>query len=208
VPCDNLQNQKEEQMKRILFAILSVMTITALTVVISSNAFAHPSRGNDCSQCHNSTSTPPSNTTPAKATGVSCSKTYQDTLKSCKFGVQDSYWLSIAKCDDLPSSETKACILQAKTNIKAGNEECKAQSAAQKTVCNDLGQGIYNPVINPSDFVNNIDNPLLPLIPGTTFIYEGITEKGNEHIASNSPDRFARPFCTSLFSVSKKEKIL
>jgi hypothetical protein len=168
-------------MKRILFAILSVMTITALTGVISSNAFAHPSKGNDCSQCHNSTPTPPSNTTPAKASGVSCSKTSQDTLKSCKFGVQDSYWLSIAKCDNLPSSETKACSLQAKTDMKAGNEECKAQSDARKTVCKDLGQDIYNPVINPSDFVNNIDNPLFPLTPGTTFIYEGMTEKGNEH---------------------------
>jgi hypothetical protein len=66
--------------------------------------------------------------------------------------------------------------------MKAGNEECKAQFDARKEICKDLGQGIYNPVINPSDFVNNIDNPLFPLTPGTTFIYEGMTEKGNEHV--------------------------
>jgi hypothetical protein len=67
-------------------------------------------------------------------------------------------------------------------DMTAGNEECKAQSDARKQICKDIGQGIYNPVINPSDFVNKIDNPLFPLTPGTTFIYEGLTEKGNEHV--------------------------
>jgi hypothetical protein len=38
----------------------------------------------------------------------------------------------------------------------------------------------YAPVIDPTNFVTGIDNPLFPLQPGTTFIYEGQTEKGNE----------------------------
>ncbi len=37
----------------------------------------------------------------------------------------------------------------------------------------------YNPIINPTDFVTTITNPYLPLIPGTTFIYEG--EEDGEH---------------------------
>ncbi|MCJ7484109.1 MAG: hypothetical protein MUO31_14240 [Thermodesulfovibrionales bacterium] len=170
-------------MRKLCF-ILLVITLTVLTMTISGIAFAHPSKGSDCSRCHNSTPTPPapSNTTPQKATGSSCTKTSEDTLKSCKSGVQDDYWLGIAKCDNLPSSESKTCKQQAKTDMKAGNEECKAQFDARKEICKDLGQGIYNPVINPSDFVNNIDNPLFPLTPGTTFIYEGMTEKGNEHV--------------------------
>lgn len=36
--------------------------------------------------------------------------------------------------------------------------------------------------LNPDDFVAVIDNPYLPLIPGTTRIYEGTTEDGTEHI--------------------------
>lgn len=40
----------------------------------------------------------------------------------------------------------------------------------------------YAPVIDPANFVLVVDNPYMPLIPGTTFIYEGKTEKGNEHI--------------------------
>ena len=39
----------------------------------------------------------------------------------------------------------------------------------------------YAPAIDPANFVTTIDNPYMPLIPGTTFIYEGETEKGNEH---------------------------
>lgn len=39
----------------------------------------------------------------------------------------------------------------------------------------------YAPVIDPADFVTVIDNPYMPLIPGTRFVYDGTTEKGNEH---------------------------
>jgi hypothetical protein len=40
----------------------------------------------------------------------------------------------------------------------------------------------YKPVIDPADFVTGIDNPYLPLTPGTTSIYEGDTGEGLEHI--------------------------
>jgi len=36
--------------------------------------------------------------------------------------------------------------------------------------------------IDPSNFVSTIDNPYFSLKPGTTYIYEGKTEKGNEHV--------------------------
>jgi len=111
-----------------------------------------------------------------------CTATSKDMLQSCKSGVQGDYSLAIAKCYNLTSSETKACKQQATTDKKAGNDDCKAQYDARQEICKDLGQGIYNPVINPSNFVNKIDNPLFPLTPGTTLIYEGMTEKGNEHV--------------------------
>jgi hypothetical protein len=49
------------------------------------------------------------------------------------------------------------------------------------TACVPKTQETYAPVIDPANFVAVIDNPYMPLIPGTTFVYEGITEKGNEH---------------------------
>jgi hypothetical protein len=42
-------------------------------------------------------------------------------------------------------------------------------------------QAPYAPVIDPANFVVGVDNPYFPLKPGTTFIYEGKTDKGLEH---------------------------
>jgi len=38
----------------------------------------------------------------------------------------------------------------------------------------------YEPEINPDDFVEVIENPYFPLIPGTTFVYEDEVEDGIE----------------------------
>jgi len=46
----------------------------------------------------------------------------------------------------------------------------------------DVGNEPYDPVINPADFVAQIDNQYLPLTPGTTLIYEGEIEDGMERI--------------------------
>lgn len=40
----------------------------------------------------------------------------------------------------------------------------------------------YTVELDPADFVNVIDNPYFPLTPGTTFLYEGETGDGVEHI--------------------------
>ncbi|MEX2236697.1 MAG: hypothetical protein WEB00_04060 [Dehalococcoidia bacterium] len=40
----------------------------------------------------------------------------------------------------------------------------------------------YNPEIDPANFVERVDNPYFPLIPGTTFIFEGTSADGAERI--------------------------
>lgn len=42
------------------------------------------------------------------------------------------------------------------------------------------GAAPYSPQIDPADFATTIDNPYLPLTPGTRFIYEGDTADGHE----------------------------
>jgi hypothetical protein len=112
-----------------------------------------------------------------------CKEISQDLQKSCKASTSSAYSLAKAKCDNLPTSEErKTCDQQAKADKKARGEECKAQFDARQEVCNGLGQSPYNPIINPADFVATIDNPYFPLTPGTTYIYEGITERGLEHV--------------------------
>ena len=40
----------------------------------------------------------------------------------------------------------------------------------------------YNPRIRPGDFVAVIDNPYFPLVPGTTLVYEGKDDDGEDEI--------------------------
>ena len=47
-------------------------------------------------------------------------------------------------------------------------------------MCDRLGPAPYAPAIDPANFVSTIDNPLFPLVPGTTFIYDGQTADGLE----------------------------
>jgi len=44
-----------------------------------------------------------------------------------------------------------------------------------------MGPQPYDPLIDPSNFVDKIDNPYFPLVPGTVFIYEGHTAGGLVH---------------------------
>ena len=59
---------------------------------------------------------------------------------------------------------------------------CHEQDNLRKGTCSRLGGGTYEPVIDPANFVTRIDNPFFPLPPGTTFIYEGQTSDGFEHV--------------------------
>jgi hypothetical protein len=111
-----------------------------------------------------------------------CTKTSEKMLESCKFGAQEDFWLAIAKCKNIPGAGKRiTCKSKAAKDLKSGIEECQAQSEVRLKICRVMGENAYNPVINPTDFVAVIDNPYFPLTPGTTYIYEGTTEKGNEH---------------------------
>jgi len=115
-----------------------------------------------------------------------CANTSDDAFTSCRFGVHDDYYLALGKCRNLPTvSGRKACREEAQEEKQSGFEECRDQFAARQEVCRTLGKDPYDPVIDPANFVATIDNQFFPLTPGTTFIYEGTTEEGLEHIEVN-----------------------
>jgi hypothetical protein len=47
-------------------------------------------------------------------------------------------------------------------------------------------QKAYKPRIDPADFTTTIDNEYFPMKPGTTFIYEGGTERGEMTVTSDT----------------------
>ncbi len=53
-------------------------------------------------------------------------------------------------------------------------------SKEEKTIKNETDK--INQTINPADFAGKIDNAYFTLTPGTTFIFEGATRDGTEHI--------------------------
>jgi len=63
-----------------------------------------------------------------------------------------------------------------KTRQQFSTDEYKVRQA----VCERFGPARYDPVIDPANFVRIIDNPYFPLIPGTSYIYEGRTREGVE----------------------------
>lgn len=109
-----------------------------------------------------------------------CTKTADDVLKSCNQGAQSDFSLALSKCANLTSS-VGVCNDQASSDRDDALESCQEEFSVRHEACGKLGSAPYNPAINPADFTTTIDNPYFPLIPGTTFIYEGETADGLEH---------------------------
>jgi len=112
-----------------------------------------------------------------------CERSAVETLKSCRNEAQSDFWLARAKCSNLPTKgERTDCVLDALEEMEDAFEECREQRDARLDVCDALGGGIYHPLIDPKDFVEVIDNPYLPLLPGTHFIYEKEIDEGTERV--------------------------
>ncbi len=112
-----------------------------------------------------------------------CSLTSKDMKSSCDFAAKQDFWLAAANCDNLPTAdERRACIDEAEESWYEDTALCDEQYDARQEVCEALGEDPYHPVIEPADFVEEIDNPYLPLQPGATWCYEKDTEEGLEEV--------------------------
>ena len=115
------------------------------------------------------------------AGGDACKATTKAAAKGCAAGAKADYALALGKCANIADpTEQKACQDQAKADLQDALGECKDQADARDAVCSRLGPAAYDPVINPSNFVASIDNPFMPLTPGTTFVYVDANGTGNE----------------------------
>jgi hypothetical protein len=111
-----------------------------------------------------------------------CRQTAQDVMTSCQAGAQSDYSLALGKCDNLSDPAAReACRTQASADLQDARQTCQEQNDARLAACQRLGGAPYDPVIDLSNFVPQVDNPYFPLTPGTTFIYEGQTAQGFEH---------------------------
>jgi len=111
-----------------------------------------------------------------------CHRTSQAALRSCRSGADSDYWLALGNCDNVSDpAARKTCKQQALADSRDAQVTCNDQHSARQAACERLGDDPYDPVIDPENFVDKIDNPYFPLTPGTTYIYEGRTPDGFEH---------------------------
>jgi hypothetical protein len=122
---------------------------------------------------------------PTNAAKNSCLLTAKGGFQSCKFGAQSDERLALGTCDNIPDANlVKACLQEASMARKDALQTCKDENDLRQKVCARLGPAPYAPAIDPAHFTNStvIDNEFFPLTPGTTFIYEGQTADGFEHV--------------------------
>lgn len=111
-----------------------------------------------------------------------CRSSARAAFRACRQEARSDESLAFGKCDNASGGATvKACNQRASGDAKDALGTCKDQHAARLAACAKLGPAPYAPVIDPRSFVAVIDNPLFPLIPGTTFVYEGQAAGGLEH---------------------------
>ena len=110
-----------------------------------------------------------------------CGRTSQQAQRSCSEAAQSNYVNALGKCTNLSDPAARqACQDQAQADLNDAQQTCQAGFVVRQTACDKFGPAPYDPVIDPANFVDRIDNPYFPLQPGTTFIYEGQMPGGFE----------------------------
>ena len=112
-----------------------------------------------------------------------CGKTAGQLLKACQLEARDDYRVGIAIClnlsDGQASENCKIAAREARSEVLA---ECRDFRETRDEVCEGVGQGPYDPVIDPANFVSKITNPYAPFTPGMWWEYEKQGEEGLERI--------------------------
>lgn len=112
-----------------------------------------------------------------------CKKSASYVLTSCKKSASADYWLARGNCANLKDvDEREACVDDAIEALDEALAECKEQYDARVDLCKSFGGAAYDPEIDPTAFTGVSTNPYMPLVPGTTFVYEQQTTEGLETI--------------------------
>ena len=112
--------------------------------------------------------------------GDVCDKTANDVLTSCRSSAQSEYQVTLGKCLNITDQAgRKDCETEAKHELSDALQTCQQGHAVRAAACEKLGDGAYDPIIDPTHFVTIVDNPYFPLTPGTTYIFEGKTSSSS-----------------------------
>ena len=109
--------------------------------------------------------------TSANAAGI-CEKTTAAAADGCNDAASSHYNYTLGACANLGTVvEREKCATKASKVFTDAGKLCTAQANERRKICSDMGQAAYNPAINPADFSSVIDNPWLPMKPGSVYKY-------------------------------------
>jgi hypothetical protein len=120
---------------------------------------------------------------PAKRRDDPCTVTSKAARKACRAEAIDDYWIAVAVCTNHSDDATRAgCLDEAKATLKEESKDCGDQFEAREDLCEALGGGRYDPILDPAHFLSPAataanPNPYLPLVPGATRVYRGDGER-------------------------------
>ena len=120
---------------------------------------------------------------PLAAQGPPCSTTAAVARQASLRDARASFWNEIGVCLNLSDPiDALECVQDALTALEEALEEVEGQYAARLALCLELGEGPYDPELEPEDFTSVVTNAYFPLVPNTTLVYEGMTEDGLERV--------------------------
>ncbi len=140
-----------------------------------------------------------------RAESSACDRTTAAAHASCNLQSASDFKLALGKCANFKSSsDREKCRKRAGKDKKEALELCDAQAKGRRQVCNQVGNGPFDPVINPADFSTTINNPLLPLKPGSVFVYQNISNNAEVIITvTNKTIMLAGVTCRVVHDVNK-----
>lgn len=114
-----------------------------------------------------------------------CTRTATAAFTACRFEAEDNYQNALGNCFNVADESDRAqCRLEAETARSERRSECAVHREAREDICDVLGEGPYDPQINPAQFVNPAQigttvapNPYFLLIRGRTMVYRKGTEE-------------------------------
>jgi hypothetical protein len=128
----------------------------------------------------------------AEPTGNACHKTSVAALTACEADGKDDREIAAGICFNVSDAAARQqCIADAKEARLEKGEECRDQFDARESLCDELGQAPYDPVIDPANFHSPQEtaaqpNPFFPLVPGTQWVYTGGGEKDTVTVTGNT----------------------
>ncbi|MGA1863705.1 MAG: hypothetical protein ACMUHX_01450 [bacterium] len=120
----------------------------------------------------------------------SCSQTAKAAYMACLNEKRDDDWIAFGNCNNLLDLEARSeCFTESRSEFWEAYKECKDQRDARLEICEELGEGPYDPKLKAEDFVDpeNIGssvtaNRYFPLVSGTQWVYQGESEESTEKI--------------------------